>query len=45
MAITLSVITDFQKSSTAGNRTKFPTKAMAYFQPHLHCIAILPCES
>jgi len=35
MAITLSILIDLQNSSTAANSSKFPTKSIIGYPPHL----------
>jgi len=37
-------LTDFQNFYTAGKRTKFATKPIQYYPPHLRQVATLPWE-
>jgi len=41
MAITLSIFADLQTSFTVANSSKFQTKAVLCYPPHLKCVAAL----
>jgi len=38
------MLADFKNLFTVGLSSKFATKLMSYFPPHLKCVTTLPCE-
>jgi len=45
MAITLSMLGGFAKFFTAAKSSKFPTKPILGYPPHLRYVAALPCKT
>ena len=44
-AITLSILDRFEIFLTAANSSKFPTKPVLGYPPHLKRVAALPCKT
>ena len=44
-AITLSILDRFANFFTAANSSKFPTKPILGYPPHLKYVAALPCKT